>query len=71
LPYLRTVVTGAPETQDVYCEWQRRREIEEAGVILVRPDGVVAWRHSADLFDAKKAKDLLVDALSKILNKKV
>lgn len=71
LSYLRTIVTGAPETQDVYCEWQRRREIEEAGVILVRPDGVVAWRHSANLFDAKKAKELLADALSAILNKKV
>ena len=40
----RVVVTGSPEAQDLYCEWQRSREIEEAGAVLVRPDGVVAWR---------------------------
>ena len=30
--------------QDVYREWQERREIDEAGCILVRPDRFVAWR---------------------------
>ena len=44
LPFLRVVVTGSSEAQDLYCEWQRIREIEEAGALLVRPDGVVAWR---------------------------
>jgi Aromatic-ring hydroxylase, C-terminal len=43
-PFLRIVVAGSPEEQDLYCEWQRVREIEEAGALLVRPDGVVAWR---------------------------
>ena len=27
-----------------YCSWHAVREIEEAGALLVRPDGVVAWR---------------------------
>jgi len=27
-------------------QWQRLREIEEAGALLVRPVGVVAWRNA-------------------------
>jgi len=69
LPYLRTVVTGQGDTQDPYCEWQRRREIDEASVLLVRPDGYVAWRYTLPIQDAGKAKDLLLTALSKVLNK--
>lgn len=70
LPYLDTVVTGQGNTQDPYCEWQRRREIEEAGVLLVRPDGIVAWRHSTAPSDGKRAKELLSNALSVVLSKK-
>ena len=43
-PLLRVVVTGSTEAQDVYCDWQRVREIDEDGALLVRPDGYVAWR---------------------------
>ncbi|KIV76891.1 hypothetical protein PV11_08740 [Exophiala sideris] len=32
------------EYVDVYRDWERRREIEEDGCILVRPDRFVAWR---------------------------
>ncbi|KAF2180248.1 hypothetical protein K469DRAFT_753481 [Zopfia rhizophila CBS 207.26] len=32
------------EYEDVYFDWARRREIEENGCILVRPDRFVAWR---------------------------
>lgn len=28
----------------MYRDWQVRRQIEEDGCILVRPDGFVAWR---------------------------
>ena len=55
LPFLRIVVTGSPEAQDLYCEWQRVREIEEAGALLVRPDGVVAWRDKEGTPDPKDA----------------
>ena len=41
LPFLRIVVTGSLEAQDLYCEWQRVREIDEAGALLVRPLGRV------------------------------
>jgi hypothetical protein len=43
---LRTLVIGARGTEDAYHDWSRAREMDEAGAILVRPDGYVAWRHS-------------------------
>ena len=46
LPYLRTVVVGTEGSEDAYHDWHRAREIEEAGALLVRPDGYVAWRHA-------------------------
>jgi len=30
--------------EDVYLDWQKKREIEEDGCILARPDRTVAWR---------------------------
>jgi hypothetical protein len=30
--------------EDSYFTWADSREVEEAGCVLVRPDGVVAWR---------------------------
>ncbi|MBC8742587.1 FAD-dependent monooxygenase [Paraburkholderia sp. UCT31] len=69
LPFLRTVVTGANDSQDPYCDWQRVREVSEAGALLVRPDGYVAWRQSENVFDAAMAKGLLQSALSDVLGK--
>ena len=66
-PYLRVVVTGAQGTQDPYCEWQQRREIKEAGALLVRPDGIVAWRHTAAVHDVAEARRLLEQALDAVL----
>lgn len=67
-PYLRTVVIGTQDTQDPYFEWQRRREIEESGVLLVRPDGVVAWRYIKPMYDPTQATALLESALSHLLS---
>jgi len=44
LPFLRTVVVGESGSADPYCYWRRISEIDEAAVLLVRPDGYVAWR---------------------------
>ncbi|MBW4706338.1 FAD-dependent monooxygenase [Roseobacter sp. YSTF-M11] len=33
--------------QDPYGDWQRQREIDEDGCVLVRPDGYVAWRQKS------------------------
>lgn len=68
LPFLRVVVTGSPETQDLYCEWQRIREIEEAGALLVRPDGVVAWRDKEGTLDSGEAADRLGEAIRTVLD---
>ena len=67
LPFLRAVVMGAKDAQDLYCAWARIREIHEAGALLVRPDGYVAWRQSAMVWDADEALRQLRDALSAIL----
>lgn len=70
LPYLRTVVIGSPAAQDVYCSWHAVREIEEAGALLVRPDGVVAWRQRAGVADTAQAREELEQALALLLNQK-
>ena len=61
-------MTGSPEAQDLYCEWQRVREIEEAGVLLVRPDGVVAWRDIEGTSDTGEALDRLSAAIRSVLD---
>ena len=67
LPYLRMLVVGRSGAQDVYCNWARLREIEEAGVLLVRPDGVVAWRRTTGVPNAAQAGHELRTALAQIL----
>jgi 2,4-dichlorophenol 6-monooxygenase len=69
LPYLNTVVIGEAGAQDLYCTWQRLREIDEAGALLVRPDGVVAWRHHGAPNDAAYAKRELEAALDSLLDR--
>jgi 2,4-dichlorophenol 6-monooxygenase len=67
LPYLDVLVIGTRGAQDVYCNWQSLREVEEAGALLVRPDGVVSWRHHAGVSDAGQARRELASALSRVL----
>jgi len=68
LPFLRSLMIGSPDAQDLYCEWQRVREIEEAGALLVRPDGVVAWRHWKAALNTADAADKLSDAIRAVLD---
>lgn len=44
VPYLDVVQIGARQFRDVYGTWNAKSEIHEAGAVLVRPDGYVAWR---------------------------
>ena len=44
LPYLDVIQIGSREYRDVYGTWSKKSEIHEAGAVLVRPDGYVAWR---------------------------
>jgi 2,4-dichlorophenol 6-monooxygenase len=66
-PYLRTVVIGSPEYADSYGDWHAVSEIDEAGALLVRPDGYIAWRQSANVYDVDEAHRQLTKALSAIL----
>jgi 2,4-dichlorophenol 6-monooxygenase len=61
-------MTGSPKAQDLYCEWQRVREIEEAGALLVRPDGVVAWRSQEGTADRGDAAEQLSTAICAVLD---
>ncbi len=69
LPFLRTVVVGEPGTADPYGYWRQVREIPEAGALLVRPDGYIAWRHNAEVWDDDEALALLENALCIILDR--
>ena len=56
---LNTVVIGpGEEITDLYFDWERLREVQEDGVVLVRPDKHVGWR-----------SDTLVEAPAEILHK--
>lgn len=67
LPYLRVIVVGEGDSLDPYGEWQRKREIDEAGALLIRPDGYVAWRRCEAIYEVAEAKLLLRSALSSVL----
>jgi 2,4-dichlorophenol 6-monooxygenase len=67
LPFLRTVIIGEGETKDPYHAWPRIRETHEAGALLVRPDGYVAWRHAASVWSDGDAIRHLQAALTAVL----
>jgi 2,4-dichlorophenol 6-monooxygenase len=45
------------------------REVHEAGAVLVRPDGYVAWRAVEPVYEAVEAERLLTAALDRILDR--
>lgn len=71
LPYLRTVVIGEKGTADPYFAWARTREIHEAGALLVRPDGYIAWRHATPVEGQNEALAQLQKALAAVLGKPI
>ena len=54
------------ETNDVYGDWIRRREVGDRGCVLVRPDRIVAWRAFDQVEDPAAA---LRTAMSKLLGR--
>ena len=64
---LDVLTVGTPGAEDPYAAWARVREIDEAGALLVRPDGYVAWRHGAAVWDADAAEAALRTALAAAL----
>jgi 2,4-dichlorophenol 6-monooxygenase len=69
LEYMRTVIVGAKGAEDPYCDWQKIRGTHEAGAILVRPDGYVAWRHPGAVWNKTTALQELRTALNQILSR--
>ena len=65
LPYLNVVTIGQ-QVKDVYGIWQKTCEITEAGMLLVRPDGYVAWRHQEALYDDAQALQKLTHVLEQM-----
>jgi 2,4-dichlorophenol 6-monooxygenase len=65
---LRVVVVDR-DARDAYGEWHRRSEIEEDGVLLVRPDCYVAWRRASAAEDSAAAALLLRQALATVLSR--
>jgi 2,4-dichlorophenol 6-monooxygenase len=54
------------EVTDLHHEWAERREIEENGCLLVRPDAHIAWRRMSKDTDPEGA---LTDAVAQILDR--
>ena len=64
---IATVAVGpGQEYEDPYGDWARLSEISDAGALLVRPDGFVAFRHATA---APNTGTLLTDALRRILGR--
>lgn len=68
LPYLTTVVVGDEDALDPYGAWRKVSQTGEAGAVLVRPDGYVAWRHSTAQYDDQAALHLVEEALNGVLS---
>jgi 2,4-dichlorophenol 6-monooxygenase len=66
-PFARTVVIGKPGYLDLYCDWREVMEIDEDGVLLVRPDGHIAWRQIAAPATTVEAQNLLLQALDAVV----
>jgi hypothetical protein len=48
---------------DVYRDWYKSREVEEDGVVLVRPDRFVAWRSTKMVSDAEAKLQQVLDSV--------
>ncbi|WP_157944053.1 hypothetical protein [Blastococcus atacamensis] len=57
------------EFEDPYGTWAELREIEDGGVLLVRPDMYVAARHLSSPSSPSNAFDWLRDALTAVLHR--
>jgi len=57
------------EIEDPYGTWAELREIEDGGVMLVRPDLYIGARHLSSPSSAPEARDWLGSALSTVLGR--
>ncbi|MEU1593245.1 FAD-dependent monooxygenase [Streptomyces sp. NPDC005708] len=66
---LRFVCIGEAGCRDAYGEWSRVAEMDEGGVLLVRPDGYVAWRRATGPETEESAREELLGALRQVLGR--
>ncbi|MFI6851362.1 FAD-dependent oxidoreductase [Streptomyces sp. NPDC050416] len=64
IPVATVVIGPGQEYEDPYGDWARLSEISDAGALLVRPDGFVAFRHATA---APDAGELLTHAVRTVL----
>ena len=67
IPVESCVIGPGRDLTDLYGEWAQAREVDEAGCLLVRPDGHVAWRAHEGAECVRTARTYLLNALGKIL----
>ncbi len=53
--------------EDTYSGWTAIRGVDESGIVLVRPDRFVAWRHESMEGDDEWAAGKLLVAMKKVL----
>ena len=64
---INTVIIGpGREVTDIYYDWARIREIDEDGVLLVRPDKHIGWR---SMTLPRNPEQALRQALTQILSR--
>ncbi|MEU6488662.1 FAD-dependent monooxygenase [Streptomyces sp. NPDC046887] len=66
---LRFTQIGSDNLRDAYGEWNRIREIAEDGVLLIRPDGHIAWRQPTAPHNTTTAHHQLQTALNHTLKR--
>jgi 2,4-dichlorophenol 6-monooxygenase len=66
IPLEAVVIGPGRQYDDLYYDWARVREIDEDGVVLVRPDKFIAWRSMGAVSDPTLA---LTDVLTKVLSR--
>ena len=59
-------IGAGKDLEDIYGQWPDVRETKDAGCLLVRPDGHIAFRHKDS---AENAHELLQNAMKQILGK--
>jgi len=71
IEFIDVKLVGSAPYFDPYFSWAKIRNTHEAGAILVRPDGVIAWRHADEVSEVSVAKKALASALNTILHTEV
>jgi 2,4-dichlorophenol 6-monooxygenase len=66
IPLKAVVIGPGREVTDLYFDWERMREVEEDGVILVRPDKIIAWRSNTSV---ENPAATLTEVLNSVLSR--